>query len=315
MSALLKDVKLSEEAEKSPFEKLPQRHKESEVITAPSRSTFQENWGRLKKNKFAMTGMYVLIAMIILAIVCPILSPYNSYTNDLDNQFAAPSAAHWFGTDNLGRDLFTRAWMGVRISLVVGFTAAFIDLVIGVVYGGIMGFAGKRVGNAMNKLAEVLYAIPHLLVVILLGVVMGSGLTTIIIALSITGWITMSWIVRGQILQLQNQEYVLAAQSMGASGSRILFKHLIPNTLGPIIVTVTLSVPSAIFAEAFLSFLGLGVQSPAASLGTLIGEAIQTWTLYPWLMIIPASLLCITMLAFNIFGDGLQDAFDPKMKK
>ncbi|SDW28838.1 ABC transporter permease [Paenibacillus sp. CF384] len=315
MSTRLKELHLEEQIAKAPFEKLTQRHTEAEVITAPSRSTFQENWARLQKNKWAMTGMYVLIVMIILAVVCPMFSPYDSSTNDLKNTYASPSGKHWFGTDNLGRDLFTRTWMGVRISLLVGFTAAFIDLVIGVAYGGVMGFASKRVGDAMNKLAEVLYAIPHLLVVILLSVVMGSGLSTIIIALSITGWITMSWIVRGQILQLKNHEYVLAAQSMGASGSRILFRHLIPNTLGPIIVTVTLSVPSAIFAEAFLSFLGLGVQSPAASLGTLIGEAMSSWTLYPWLMLIPASLLSITMLAFNIFGDGLQDAFDPKMKK
>lgn len=315
MSTQLKDIQHSEADTNSLFEKLPQRHKEAEIITAESRSTFQESWARLRKNRYAMTGMYVLILIIILAIVCPILSPYNTYTNNLDNQFAPPSAKHWFGTDNLGRDLFTRSWRGVQISLIVGFAAALIDLVVGVAYGGIMGFAGKRIGNAMNKFAEVLYAIPYMLVVILLGVVMGSGLFTIIMALSITGWITMSWIVRGQILQLKNQEYVLAAQSMGASGSRILFRHLIPNTLGPIIVTVTLSVPSAIFTEAFLSFLGLGVQSPDASLGSLISEAISTWTLYPWVMAIPASLLCITMIAFNIFGDGLQDAFDPKMKK
>ncbi|RAP76309.1 ABC transporter permease [Paenibacillus montanisoli] len=315
MSTQLKDVVTSEQAANSPFAKLPQRHTESEIITAESRSTFQESWAKLRKNKYAMSGLYVLIAIIVLAIVCPMISPYNSYTNDLDNTYLAPNSDHWFGTDNLGRDLFVRTWLGVRISLIVGFTAALIDLMIGVVYGGIMGFSGKRLGGVMNKFAEILYAIPYLLVVILLGVVMGNGLTTIIIALSITGWITMSWIVRGQILQLKNQEYVLAAQSMGASGSRILFRHLIPNTLGPIIVTVTLSVPSAIFAEAFLSFLGLGVQTPAASLGTLISEAVSVFTLYPWVMLIPASLLSITMLAFNIFGDALQDAFDPKMKK
>ncbi|MBM7564562.1 ABC transporter permease [Paenibacillus sacheonensis] len=299
----------------SPFERLEHKHQEAEVIATESRSTWQITWARLRSNRWAMTGLYILIVIAVLSIVCPILSPYTSYTNNLDNTYAAPSSKHWFGTDNLGRDLFTRTWLGVRISLTVGIAAALFDLIIGIIYGGIMGYAGKRLGGAMNKIAEMLYAIPHLLVVILLSVVMGSSLTTIIIALSITGWITMSWIVRGQILQLKNQEYVLAAQSMGASNSRILFKHLIPNTLGPIIVTVTLSVPSAIFAEAFLSFLGLGVQSPAASLGTLIGEALSSWTIYPWMMFIPASLLSITMLAFNIFGDGLQDAFDPKMKK
>ncbi|QHW30112.1 ABC transporter permease [Paenibacillus rhizovicinus] len=299
----------------SPFEKLEQKHSEAEVIATESRSTWQITWARLRSNRWAMTGLYILVAITVLAIVCPMFSPYTSYTNDLDNTFASPSAKHWFGTDNLGRDLFTRVWMGVRISLTVGVAAALFDLLIGIIYGGIMGYASKRVGGVMNKIAEMLYAIPHLLVVILLSVVMGSSLTTIIIALSITGWITMSWIVRGQILQLKTQEYVLAAQSMGASNARILFKHLIPNTLGPIIVTVTLSVPSAIFSEAFLSFLGLGVQSPAASLGSLIGEALSSWTLYPWLMLIPAALLSITMLAFNIFGDGLQDAFDPKMKK
>ena len=224
----------------SPFENLEHKHQEAEVIATESRSTWQITWARLRSNRWAMTSLYILIAITLLSIFCPIFSPYTSYTNNLDNTFASPSAKHWFGTDNLGRDLFTRTWMGVRISLIVGVAAALFDLMIGIIYGGIMGYAGPRLGGAMNKIAEMLYAIPHLLVVILLSVVMGSSLTTIIIALSITGWITMSWIVRGQILQLKNQEYVLAARSMGASSSRILFRHLIPNTLGPIIVTVTL---------------------------------------------------------------------------
>ncbi|WP_313642093.1 ABC transporter permease, partial [Paenibacillus sp.] len=226
-----------------------------------------------------------------------------------------PSSDHWFGTDDLGRDIFVRTWYGAQISLIVGLAAAAIDLFIGVIYGGIMGFFGGRVDNIMNKFSEVLYSIPYLLVVILLLVVLEPSLGTIILALTITGWITMSWIVRGEIMQLKNREFVLASRSMGAGSARLLFKHLLPNAVGPIIVTITLSVPNAIFAEAFLSFLGLGVQAPVASLGSMINDSLTGWLYYPWRFLFPAILISLTMLSFNIFGDGLRDALDPKLKK
>ncbi|RUS48746.1 ABC transporter permease [Cohnella sp. AR92] len=286
-----------------------------EMLAGESVPEWKDVMRRLLTNKVAMTGAGFLVLLTIMAIIGPWLTPHDYFTNNLDRTNEAPNSDYWFGTDNLGRDIFSRIWMGARISLTVGVVAALIDLIVGVVYGGIMGYVGGKTDEVMNKITEILYAIPYLLVVILLLVVMEPSMWTIILALSVTGWINMSWIVRGQILQLKNQEYVLAAKSMGASGSRMLFKHLIPNTLGPIIVTLTLTVPSAIFSEAFLSFLGLGVQSPAASWGTMINDSLTSWTLYPWQMIIPATLISLTILAFNLFGDGLRDAFDPKLKK
>ncbi|CDN44066.1 MULTISPECIES: ABC transporter permease [Paenibacillus] len=281
---------------------------------APSYTTWKLAMMKLTSNKFAMAGGVVLILLILMAIFGPMMTKYDFRTTSLLNSFLPPGADHYFGTDDLGRDIFARSWKGAQISLTVGIIAALADVILGIIIGGIMGFFGGKVDEVLNKITEILYSIPYLLVVILLGVVLGQGMLTIIIALSATGWINMAWIVRGQIKQLKNQEYVLAAQAVGSGGFRILFKHLIPNTMGPIIVTMTLTVPSAIFAEAFLSFLGLGVQSPAASWGTMINDSIVSYQLYPWTLLFPAGLLCIAMLAFNIFGDGLRDAFDPKTK-
>ncbi|KKO51498.1 ABC transporter permease [Paenibacillus sp. DMB20] len=297
------------------FQKIGVDEKQSEVIQRESLSAWRDSWERLRKNKLAMTGLIVMILIVIMAIIGPMISKYDYETNDLMNTNMAPSSEHWFGTDDLGRDVFVRTWMGARISLTVGLAAAAIDLMIGVIYGGVMGFFGGRLDEFMNKFAEILYSIPYLLVTILLLVVFEPSLGTIILALTITGWINMSWIVRGEIMQLKNREYVLASRSMGAGASRLLFRHLIPNALGPIIVTLTLSVPNAIFAEAFLSFLGLGVQAPVASWGSMINDALQGWMYYPWRMLFPALFLSLTMLAFNIFGDGLRDALDPKLKK
>ncbi|WP_322924539.1 ABC transporter permease [Paenibacillus campi] len=278
-------------------------------------SLFQDAMYRLVRNPVAMVSLGILFIVIVMAIIGPLMLPYNYYSNDLMSTNQPPSAEHWFGTDNLGRDMWVRTWMGARISLIVGFSAALIDLFIGVIYGAIMGYKGGKTDEVMNKISEILYSIPYLLVVILLLVVLEPGLKTIIFALAVTGWVTMSWIVRGEIIQLKNRDFILAARSMGASGTRQLFRHLLPNALGPIIVTVTLSVPNAIFAEAFLSFLGLGVQAPISSLGSMINDALQGWNLYPWRMWYPAGLICLTMLAFNLLGDGLRDALDPKLKK
>ncbi|KOR88418.1 ABC transporter permease [Paenibacillus solani] len=297
------------------FQKIGPDEKQSEVIQRESLSSWRDSWERLRKNKLAMTGLIIMILIVIMAIIGPMISDYDYETNDLMNTNMPPSSEHWFGTDDLGRDVFVRTWMGARISLTVGLAAAAIDLMIGVIYGGIMGYFGGRVDEFMNKFAEILYSIPYLLVTILLLVVFEPSLGTIILALTITGWINMSWIVRGEIMQLKNREYVLASRSMGAGTGRLLFRHLIPNAMGPIIVTLTLSVPSAIFAEAFLSFLGLGVQAPVASWGSMINDALSGWMYYPWRMLFPALFISLTMLAFNIFGDGLRDALDPKLKK
>ncbi|MFD3258490.1 ABC transporter permease [Paenibacillus lentus] len=297
------------------FRKIGTDEKEAEVIQRESISAWKDAWYRLRSNKLAMGALGMLALIVIAAIVGPMISEYNYYSNDYLNTNAKPSAEHWFGTDDLGRDVFVRTWMGARISLIVGLAAACIDLLIGVIYGGIMGYFGGRVDEIMNKFSEILYSIPYLLVTILLLVVMEPSLGTIILALTITGWINMSWIVRGEIMQLKNREFVLASRSMGAGSGRLLFRHLLPNAVGPIIVTVTLSVPNAIFAEAFLSFLGLGVQAPIASLGSMINDALTGWLYYPWRMLFPAILISLTMLSFNIFGDGLRDALDPKLKK
>jgi oligopeptide transport system permease protein len=297
------------------FKLIGSNEKEAEVIHRESLSAWQDAMMRLRKNKLAMTALIVLIFIALAAVFAPMISEFNYYSNDYLATNEAPSLTHWFGTDDLGRDMFVRTWYGARISLIVGLVAAAIDLFIGVIYGGIMGYFGGRVDSIMNKFSEILYAIPYLLVTILLLVVMEPSLPTIIIALTITGWINMSWIVRGEILQLKNREFVLASRSMGADWRRLLFRHLLPNAIGPIIVTVTLSVPNAIFAEAFLSFLGLGVQAPVASLGSMINDALTAWLVYPWRLLFPAGLISLIMLSFNIFGDGLRDALDPKLKK
>ena len=297
------------------FKLIGSNEKEAEVIHRESLSAWQDAMMRLRKNKLAMTALIVLIFITFAAIFAPMFSEFNYYSNDYLATNEAPSLTHWFGTDDLGRDMFVRTWYGARISLIVGLIAAVIDLFIGVIYGGIMGFFGGRIDSIMNKFSEILYSIPYLLVTILLLVVMEPSLPTIIIALTITGWINMSWIVRGEIMQLKSREFILASRSMGADWRRLLFRHLLPNAIGPIIVTVTLSVPNAIFAEAFLSFLGLGVQAPVASLGSMINDALTAWLVYPWRLLFPAGLISLIMLSFNIFGDGLRDALDPKLKK
>jgi oligopeptide transport system permease protein len=296
----------------APLERDPSRN---ERIERESLTAWQDIRRRLFSNPLAMTGLGIMIVIVLMAIFAPLLSPHDHYTNNLENANRPPSAEYWFGTDDLGRDMFVRTWKGAQVSLFVGVMAALIDLVIGVVYGGIMGYYGGKVDEIMNRIAEILYAIPYLLVVILLLVVMEPSLTTIIVAMSITGWINMAWIVRGQMLQLKSQEYALASRSLGASSMRIIFRHLIPNAMGPILVTLTLTVPHAIFTEAFLSFLGLGVQSPVASWGTMIDDGSGAMAVYPWRVLFPALFLSLTMFAFNVFGDGLRDAFDPILRR
>src|SRR5690606_16644517 len=243
-----------------------------------------------------------------------ILSTWSVTAQDLKSQNMPPSSLHWFGTDELGRDIFVRTWYGARISMFVGFMAALIDFAIGVTYGGYSGHKGGKTDIFMMRVLEVLYGLPYLLVVILLMVVMGPSLLTIIIALTITGWISMARLVRGQVLQLKNQEYVTAARSFGAGTAHIIRRHLLPNAMGPILVQMTLTVPTAIFAEAFLSFLGLGVQAPYASWGVMANDALGVilsgdW----WQLFFPALFISLTMFAFNVVGDGLQDALDPRL--
>jgi len=290
--------------------------KEAEKIARPSLSYWADVWIRLRENRLAMIGLITIIVLIIMAIIGPYLNGYTFYEQDFTKKNLRPNAEHWFGTDSSGRDLFTRAWYGARISLFIGFMAAFIDFVIGVFYGGISGIRGGKTDNIMMRIAEVLYAIPFLLMVILIMIVLERGLWSIIIAMSITGWIQMARLVRGQVLQLKENEFVQAATAMGASTSWILRKHMIPNTMGPILVNITLSVPTAIFVEATLSFLGLGIPAPQASWGTMASDALGSILIGNFYqLMIPAALISLTMFAFNVFGDGLRDALDPKLRK
>ncbi|MFS8513756.1 MAG: ABC transporter permease [Planifilum fulgidum] len=299
------------------FEPAPRREAEAEAISRPSLSYWQDAWIRLRKNWLAIAGLVILVLLAVMAIFGPHMVDYTYYEQNLETgKNLEPSGEHWFGTDDLGRDMFVRTWYGARVSLMIGLAAGLIDLIIGVLYGGISGYKGGRTDEIMMRIVDVLWGLPYLLTVILLLVVMEPGVLTIIIALSITGWLRMARLVRGQVLQLKEQEYVLAARTLGASGRWILFKHLLPNSLGPIIVLLTYTVPSAIFAEAFLSFLGLGVQAPFASWGTMIDDATAVilsgeW----WRLFFPAFFLSLTLLAFNMLGDGLRDALDPKMRK
>lgn len=290
------------------------QNEEAEKLSNKSVSFWKEVFLRFSQNKLAIIGLIVLIAVILMAIFVPVFSQYN-YREQLGVYNAAPSLSHWFGTDDLGRDVFVRVWEGARISLFIGITAAVIDLIIGVLWGSISGLAGGRVDNIMMRIADVLTAVPYLLVVIVLLVVLQPGLVPMIIALSITGWINMARIVRGEVLSIKNQEYVLAARTLGANTKHLIIRHLIPNALGAILVTMTLTVPSAIFTESFLSYLGLGVPAPTASWGTMASEGNNAITNAPWRLIFPALFISLTIFAFNAVGDGLRDALDPKLRK
>jgi oligopeptide transport system permease protein len=269
----------------------------------------------LKKNKLAMAGLIILIVIIITAIFGPILSRYTYTAQDLEFADIGPTAKHWFGTDKFGRDIFVRVLEGARISLTIGFVASLLSVFIGIMYGGISGYFGGTVDNIMMRIVEAIYAIPMTIYVILIMVVLGPGLKSIIIALTISFWVTMARIVRGQIMSLKEQEFILAAKTIGASSLRIILKHLVPNCLGPIIVTITLSVPDAIFQEAFLSFIGLGIQPPLASWGSLASDSLGGYQLYPYQLLFPALAISLTMLAFNLLGDGLTYALDPKTRR
>ncbi len=255
-------------------------------------------------------GIVLLLPIVFLMFFGPLLSGYTYEAIHLTAKNQPPSTEFWFGTDDLGRDIFTRVWYGARISLTVGLLAAFIDLVIGLLWGGVSGLAGGKIDEILMRCADILYALPYLLLVIILTVALGSGLPSMLVAITLTGWITMARIVRGQILMLKEMDYIMAARALGASESRLLFVHLLPNAAGPILITLTLTVPSAIFAEAFLSFLGLGIQAPLASWGTMANEGLPALQFFPWRLFFPAFFISLTMLAFHLIGEGLKSAFD-----
>ena len=287
----------------------------SEAIVRASTTYWQDVWKRFRRDPLAMFGMCVIIIMTIACIVIPMFSPYDYSSMDLSNMNAGPSLAHPCGTDQMGRDLFIRILYGARISLSIGLVAAAINFVIGVLYGGIAGYIGGKADMVMMRIVDILIALPSMLYIVLIMLVLGSSVGSVIIALCFTSWTGTARVVRGEVMRLKHSEYVLAARLSGARLKNLLLTHLIPNAMGPIIVSTAFLIPSAIFSEAFLSFLGIGIQAPMASWGTLANDARSTLLTFPHQMIFPVLAICITMFSFNFIGDGLRDALDPKLKK
>ena len=278
-------------------------------------SLWQDAWLRLKKNRAAVAGGVVLIIMVILALLTPLIAPYSYEAQNLDLGASPPSAAHWLGTDIFGRDLLTQILYGGRISLAVGFIATAVALVIGVTWGAVAGYVGGRVDAAMMRFVDILYALPFMIFIILLMVVFGRNILLLFLAIGAVEWLTMARIMRTQVQALRQQEFVEAAISLGLSPNAIIFKHIIPNAIGPIIVYTTLTIPSVMLLEAFLSFLGLGIQPPQTSWGLLISYGAETMEEYPWLLIFPGLALTITLFSLNFLGDGLRDALDVRGSK
>lgn len=322
---------------KNDLEKEPEMQRES-------KNFWQDAWAQLKRNKLAVVGMIGLIIIILLALIGPLLSSHDYAEQDVERRNlpakipvldqipflpfdgegaqgvdaykeAGVKENFWFGTDQLGRDLWSRTWQGAQVSLFIGVVAALLDIFIGVVYGAISGFFRGRIDNVMQRIIEVVASIPTLIVVILFVLIFEPSIWTIILAMAITGWIGMSRVVRGEFLKLKNQEFVLASKTLGASKIKLIFKHILPNTLGVIVVTSMFTVPNAIFFEAFLSFIGIGVPAPRTSLGSLVNEGRAMLLIHPHELFIPALVLSLLILFFYLFSDGLRDAFDPKMRR
>lgn len=276
------------------------------------RSLWQDAISRLKQNKLAIFGFWVLIIFILTAIFANLLTPYSYDGQNLAVGASPPSLQHWFGTDTLGRDLFTRILYGGRVSLMVGFLSTAVALTIGVLWGTLSGYFGGRLDIIMMRIVDILYALPFTIFIILLMVVFGRNIYLLFITIGAVEWLTMARIVRSQVMAVRNQEYIDAAIIMGLSRRRIIFHHVLPNILGPIIVYTTLTIPGIILLESFLSFLGLGIQPPMSSWGSLISNGVETMEEYPWLLIFPALTLSLTLFSLNFLGDGLRDAIDPR---
>ena len=287
----------------------------SENIVRESTTYWQDVWKRFRKDPLAIFGTAVILIMAIACIIIPMFSPYTYSGMDLTNMNAGPSLAHPCGTDQMGRDLFIRILYGARISLSIGLVAAAINFIIGVLYGGIAGYVGGKADMVMMRIVDILISLPSMLYTVLIMLVLGSSVGSVIVALCFTSWTGTARVVRGEVMRLKHSEYVLAARLSGANLWKILTSHLIPNAMGPIIVSTAFLIPSAIFSEAFLSFLGIGIQAPMASWGTLANDARSTLLTFPHQMIFPVLAICITMFSFNFIGDGLRDALDPKLKK
>jgi oligopeptide transport system permease protein len=278
-------------------------------------SLWYDAWLRLRKNKMAMGGGIVVIFLIVVSFLAPLIAPYSYEAQDLNLYAVGPRAHHWFGTDTLGRDIFSRLLYGGRVSMEVGLAATAVSLVIGVLYGAIAGYIGGRLDNAMMRFVDIMYSMPFIIFVILLMVLFGRNFYLLFVAIGAVEWLTMARIVRGQVAALKHQEFIEAVRALGLRKRRIILRHIIPNTLGPVVVYATLTVPSVMLLEATLSFLGLGVQPPMSSWGLMINEGAQYIEEAPWLLIFPGAALALTLFSLNFLGDGLRDALDVRASK
>lgn len=290
-------------------------HDAAEEISRPSTTYWHDVWSRFRKDPLAVAGLVIIVVMGLMAIFVPMLSPYSYDGMDLTSMNQGPSWQHLCGTDQMGRDLFIRILYGARISLTIGLVAALINFLIGVVYGGISGYIGGRTDMIMMRIVDILTSLPSLLYIVLIMLLFGSNVGSVILALCFTSWIGTARVVRSEVMRLKHSEYVLAARLSGANTRQLLISHLIPNAMGPIIVSTAFLIPNAIFSESFLSFLGIGIKAPMASWGTLANDAIPMMLSAPHQMLFPVLAICLTMFSFNFIGDGLRDALDPRMKK
>ena len=300
---------------------------QSMAMVRPSISYWKDAWRRLKRNRIAIACLIFLGIIVVGSLLLPLISPFtfreqhwdevNAPMFSICTEVGAPGFGHMhiFGTDSLGRDMWTRVWSGGQVSLFIGLMAALLNLVVGMPYGAISGYVGGRLDNVLMRSVEVINGIPYLIVVTLLMVVLPQGISTIILAMAVVGWTGLARLVRGQVVAIKEHEYVIAAKTMGASDARIIFRHIMPNTLSVVIVSTTMAIPAAIFTEAFLSFIGIGVQDPYASWGSLCQQAQSSIFTHTYLLLIPSAFICLTMLALNLFGDALRNVLDPRMRK
>lgn len=288
---------------------------EANRIDRPTISYWQDAWRRLKKNPVAMVSLIVLGLLVILVVIGPFIRGYDYIAMNVADKNQGASAKYWFGTDNLGRDLFSRIWVGARASILIALVATALKLVVGTLYGAAMAHFGGWVDDILMRIIEVINSVPYLLVTILIMMVLGNNLFALLSALSITAWCNTARQTRGMIKQLRESEYVYAAEVLGAKPSRIILKHYVPNMLSILILDASTAIPQFIFTEAGLSFLGIGLKAPAISLGVLISQGQQTMDFYPAQLFFPCAVLCIIVMAFNLLGDGLRDALDPRLRQ
>ena len=312
--APVEEVVVPDQLPEDMFTAAEQNSEELEYIARSHHSALYDGWLRLRKNKAAVICAIVLLVITLFAIFAPMCCEYTYYDTDYKAKLQAPTAEHPFGTDQFGRDQWARIWYGTRISLLIGLVAALLNLFIGVIYGAVSAMIGGRVDAVMQRIIEILVGVPHLIIVILFMMILPPGVGTIVIAMSITGWVNMARLVRAQILKLKNQEFVLAARLLGTQGRKMILKHLVPNTVSVIVIQIMFAIPSAIFTEAFLSFIGVGLAAPKASLGVLINDGYKMLRAAPYMLIFPAVAIILIMVCFSILGDGLRDALDPRMK-